>query len=184
MVSIRTKNRYGRRYIRLKELRDYAVDLDLCPHPPAEGLMEFLEREGLLTPVRRVRFPDDIQRRFARDRYEGVNIAGPVEPDGQRLDAAIEFTEGLRRWSDARIYGESEHVLDALADAHRPFVQTDFSPAAITPWQDLRVHLYDTDRAPIYSSAAQDAPSILSLLADILAGGDPTLGRAYLVSAG
>lgn len=159
MVSIRPKNRYGRRYIRLRELRDYAVDLDLCPHPPVEGLVEFLEREGLLTPVRRVRFPDEILRRFARDRYEGLNIAGPVEPDGPRLDAAIEFTDGLCRWSDARIYGESEHVLDALADAHRPFIQTEFSPAAFTPWHDLRVHLYDTDRGPIYSSAAQDAPS-------------------------
>lgn len=159
MPLIRTKNMFGRRYFSLKKLREYAVDLDLCPHPPTEDFMEFLERECLLTPVRRVRFPDEILRRFARDRYECVNIAGPVEPDGQRLDAAIEFTEELHRWSDARIYGESEHVLDALADAHRPFVQTDFSPAAITPWQDLRVHLYDTDRGPIYSSAVQDAPS-------------------------
>jgi len=150
---------FGRRYFSLKKLREYAVDLDLCPQPPTEGFMEFLEREGLLTPVRRVRFPDEILRRFARDRNEGVSIAGPVERDGPSLDAAIEFTQGLHRWSDAHIYGESEHVLDALADAHRPFIQTEFSPAAFTPWQDLRVHLYDTDRGPVYSTAAQDAPA-------------------------
>lgn len=159
MLPIRTKNMFGRRYFSLKKLREYAVDLDLCPHPPAEGLMEFLEREGLLTPVRRVRFPDEIPRRLASDHYEGVNIVGPVEPDGQRLDAAITLLNGIHRWSDARIFGESDHVLDALADAHRPFIQTDFSHSAFTPWQDLRVHLYDTDRGPVYSTASQDAPA-------------------------
>lgn len=122
MSAIRTKNRFGWRYIRLKELCDYAVDLDLCPHPPNKGLMEFLEREGLLTPVRRLRLPPEILRRSVSDRYPGVAVIGAVEPDGARLDAAIELTEGLHRWSDARFYGESEHVLDALADAHRPFI--------------------------------------------------------------
>ncbi|KZZ65519.1 hypothetical protein A3764_18655, partial [Sulfitobacter sp. HI0129] len=150
---------FGRRYFSLKKLRDYAVDLDLCPHPPAEGLMEFLEREGLLTPVRRLRFPDEIPRRLASDRHESVSIAGPIEPDGPRLDAAITLLNGISHWSDARIYGESEHVLDALADEHRPFIQTDFSPAAFTPWQNLSIHLYDTDRGPVYSTAAQDTPA-------------------------
>ncbi len=121
--------------------------------------MEFFEREGLLTPVRRLRFPDEILRRLASDRPEDVSIAGPVEPDGPRLDAAITLLNGIDCWSDARIYGESDHVLDTLADAHRPFIQTDFSPAAFTPWQNLRVHLYDTDRGPIYSSAAHDMPA-------------------------
>ncbi|WP_150121400.1 hypothetical protein [Sulfitobacter sp. HI0023] len=152
-------NMFGRRYFSLKKLRDYAVDLDLCPHPPAEGLMEFLEREGLLTPVRRLRFPDEIPRRLASDRHESVSIAGPIEPDGPRLDAAITLLNGISHWSDARIYGESEHVLDALADEHRPFIQTDFSPAAFTPWQNLSIHLYDTDRGPVYSTAAQDTPA-------------------------
>ena len=119
--------------------------------------MEFLEAEGLLMPVRRLRLPPEILRRFAEDRREGVTIAAPVEPAGARLDAAITLSEGLHHWSDARIYGESEHVLDALSDAHRPFIQTDFSPADFTPWEDLSVHLYDTDRGPIYSSAEQDA---------------------------
>lgn len=159
MATIRTKNRFGRRYIRLNELRNYAVDLDLCSHAPAESLMEFLEREGLLTPVRRVRFPDEIPRRLASDSNESVNIAGPVEPDGPRLDAAVTLLNGIEYWSNARIYGESDHVLDTMADEHRPFIQTNFSPAAFTPWQDLRVHLYDNDRGPVYSVAAQNAPA-------------------------
>ena len=159
MAPIRTKNMFGRRYSSLKKLRDYAVDLDLCPHPPAEGFMEFLEREGLLTPVRRLRFPDEIPRRLASERYEGVNIAGPVEPDGPRLDAAITLLNRINHWSDARFHGESEHALDAMADEHRAFIQTDFSPPAFTPWRDLRVHLYDADHGPVYSTAAQDTPA-------------------------
>ena len=67
MAPIRTKNRFGRRYIRLRELRDYAVDLDLGPNPPDKGLMEFLEAEGLLTPVRRLRFSPEISRRFSAE---------------------------------------------------------------------------------------------------------------------
>lgn len=158
MASIRTKNRFGRRYISLHDLRNYAVDLGISSHPPAEGFLEFLEREGLLTPVRRIRFPDEIQRRFAKDRDDGMDIDGRIEPDGPRLSAAIELKEGLHRWADSRFHGESEHVLDTLSDTHASFVQTDFSRAEFTPWQDMRIRLYNSDQGPVYSSITQDTP--------------------------
>jgi hypothetical protein len=39
MAAYRSKNRFGKRFIRLQELRDYVVDLDLSRHPPGEGLI-------------------------------------------------------------------------------------------------------------------------------------------------
>ena len=33
MATIRSRNRFGKRFIRLQELRDYVVDLDLYSHP-------------------------------------------------------------------------------------------------------------------------------------------------------
>ena len=159
MAPIRTKNRFGRRYIRLKELCDYAVDLDLYTHPPGRGLMEFLEVEGLLTPVRRIEIPPEILRRFTRESYPDVDIVDPVEPDGPRLDAVADLMQAIGRWADARIYGKSTHALDALDDAHLPFIQTDFSPGTFTSWEDRRVRLYQTDGGPILSNPDQDTPT-------------------------
>ena len=79
------------------------------------------------------------------------------------------------------IYGESEHVLDALADAYRPFIQTEFLPTTFTPWEDLRVRLYDNDQAPGLLQPRAGSSCLLSLLADILAGCDPALRGAHLV---
>ena len=121
--------------------------------------MEFFEREGLLMPVRRLHFPSEILRRFAKDRYDDVAIAGRVEPDGAHLAAAIELKERLHRWPNASIYGESEHVFDVLENAHRRFIQSKFSPARFTPWKDLRVHLYDKNNGSIYSSIERDSPA-------------------------
>lgn len=162
MGTIRTKNRFGRRYIRLKELRDYTVDLGLCTHPPGKNLMEFFEREGLLTPVCRLCFPAEIIRRFASERSEGPNgvtFSKAVEPDGTRLDAAAELIEELHRWPYARVYGESEHVLDVLANTHRPFIQTKFSPTQFTPWEEFRVPLYEANGKTIFSNIEQDSPA-------------------------
>ena len=50
MATNRSKNRFGKRFIRLQELRDNVVNLDLFSHPPGEGLIEFFEKHDLLTP--------------------------------------------------------------------------------------------------------------------------------------
>ncbi len=159
MTPIRTKNRFGRRYIRQKELCDYAVDLDLSTHPPARELMEFLEREGLLTPVCRINLPADILRRCTRETYPHVDIVDPIEPDGSRLNDAASLMQAIARWPDAHRYGESIHALDVLDDAHRPFIQTEFSRDSFTSWEDRRVRLYQTDGGPILSNPDHDTPS-------------------------
>lgn len=155
------KNKFGKRFIRLRDLRDYAVDLDLCPHPPTDSLMEYLEKHGLLTPVRRIDLPPEILRRFALEKYQDWSVPAPVEPDGARLDHAANLMKALNNnvWASPEIFGETVHVLDALAPEHRPFIQTEFPSESFKPWKDRRVHIYDGEVGPIYSNIEHDAPT-------------------------
>lgn len=152
---------FGKRFIRLRELTNYAVDLDLCPHPPQNGLMEFLEQHGLLTPVCRIDLPPEILRRFAQENRPYWSVPEPIEQDGSRLNSAAELMNQLNfnHWANAQFFGESVHVLDALASEHIPFIQMDFPPEAFSPWRERRVHVSDTDSGPLYSNTEQDSPS-------------------------
>lgn len=161
MGPIRTNNRFGKRFIRLHELCSYAVDLNLRTHPPRAGLMEFLESEGLLAPVRRIQFSPEMMRGVYQLRHPELTMITPIEQPGPQLEAAAGLMNTLRqnRWSKADIYGESAHVLDALAPEHAPFIQTCFSPASFTAWSRRDLHLYDTETGPVNSSNEQNAPA-------------------------
>lgn len=152
-MRIRMKNRFGKRYIALRELRDYAVDLDLDTRPPRESLIEFFEMEGLLSPVARLLFPHDILRRFEQEERAGQSIFGPLEADGQRLDNALDAVRTLPhgRWNDSRIYGESVHPLDDPDPRHAPFVVKDFSKDTFVPWSELRPPIFEIDGRTVRS---------------------------------
>ena len=161
MAVVRFKNRFGKRFLRLQELRDYAVDLDLDPIAPSEGFMEFLEAHGLLVPVRRIQLPPEIVRRFTKEEFPELDVIEPVEADGPRLDAAADLMGSLNihRWSDPGTYGESVHVLDEIDKAHAPFIQTEFSTDAFTPWEKLRTPLYKDGARTIYSTLEVNTPA-------------------------
>lgn len=152
-MRIRTKNRFGRRYISLRELRDYAVDLDLDTHPTRKSLIEFFEKEGLLTPIVRIQFPPEVLRRFEQEERDGQAIFKPIEQDGQRLDEAIDALKTLPhgRWNDSRIYGESVHPLDNPDPRFAPFIITDFSKDTFVPWSELRPPIFELDGRTIRS---------------------------------
>lgn len=160
MAAIRTKNRFGKRFIRIDELRNYAVDLNLSTHPPCKNFMEFAEREGLLTPVCRIQLPPEIPRRFAREEDTSRNIAGPVEPDGQRLDAAEELLNSINmnKWAMPHVYGEAAHPCDEPKEDQAQFIQSDFSIDTFVSWENRRVPLYETASGPVLSSE-RDMPS-------------------------
>lgn len=154
MPTIRQKNRFGRRFVSLSELHNYAVDLDLGTHPPHNGFMEFLEREGILVPIAGLRFSPEFLRRFAQEDVPEKNVFQPIEPDGPTLDAAIETYRTItgNRWNDSHIYGESVHPLDDLSTTHAPFVVTDYSPEHFIPWDEIRTPVYEHDGRKILST--------------------------------
>ena len=160
MAVVRTKNRFGKRFIRLDEFRDYAVDLNLSTHPPYKGFMEFAEREGLLTPVCRIQFPPEVLRGLAQEEDAARNIAGPIEPNGLRLDTARELlgSINMNRWAMPHVYGETVHLFDEPRGGQAQFIQADFSVDTFVPWKDRRIPLYETTRGLVLSSE-RDTPS-------------------------
>ena len=164
MATIRSKHRFGKRFIRLQELRDYFVDLDLSRHPPFEGLIQFFEEHDLLTPVRRINIPPEIVRRLHQERYPRDDVTDPIEPDGPRLNAAAELMNAINtnRWAQAKIYGERVHVLDALAPADFPFIQTEFQAAPFQPWGTHRARLCNRPRGAVCSSRLLKNPPVVA----------------------
>lgn len=136
-------DRFGRRFISDKDLLKYAADLDLFSDPPRRGILEFLERRGILNPVARIRFPGEIARSWHKQRYPNDTVPAPIESDVDRLKAAVELYHlvfnGL--WSKPEVYGERIHPLDKIALKHKPFIQTTFKTASFVPWEDFRVVL-------------------------------------------
>ena len=152
-MQVRLYNKFGRRFISLSELRNYTVDLDLGTHSPSTAFMEFLEREGLLAPISRVQFSPEILRRFEQEEEPNENVFLPVEPDGPTLNAAVDLFKKLNsnQWGNSRIYGESNHSLDIVANNHAPFVVKEFSPVTFTPWDDLKTPIYEVDGREVRS---------------------------------
>lgn len=154
MTQIRLKNRFGRRYMSLQELRNYVVDLDLQEHPPSEAFFEFLERESLVSPILRLRFPPAVLRRFEMEDNRSKSVVGATEPDGKRWTAAFDTFQStdLTRWNAPYVYGEDIHPLDALIDqGETPFVQTDFDGKNFVPWKRVRATVGEYRGRPLYS---------------------------------
>lgn len=134
------KNRFGRRYIAHREFLDYAKSLDLFTDHPSDGLLEFLEKHGILPPAARIMFPPEIARRWHKDRYPGENVPAPIEGDTQRL-AAANSLHGLvfqELWRKPEFYGERPHPLDEITPEHAPFITKEFDPSTFRPWKELR----------------------------------------------
>ncbi|MBK9130030.1 MAG: hypothetical protein IPM20_00095 [Gammaproteobacteria bacterium] len=140
-------NQFGRRYITHKELLDYAKDLGLFTDHPPDRLPEFLERNGLLNPVARIRFPPEIVRRWYKELHPGADVPDPIEGDSPRSEAASALYDQVfsNCWGRPDIYGESDHPLDAINPEHESFVQIRFDPAHFVPWEDFRFCKWITD---------------------------------------
>lgn len=190
----RTKNQFGKRYIRLHKFRGYAVDLNLAAQEQSKQFFEYLEREGLLTPIARVRLPGEIARRFESDHNRKTKIPSPIEGDTPRLNSAAELWSDVAfgRWSYPNVQGKREHYLDANLPEHSDFVQKDFDPSCFIPWQELRTLIYREKGQDIYDGG-QYAPTFyhywqIFALAAILRSGvrilypleDEEIGRAML----
>jgi hypothetical protein len=134
-----------RRYIRQRDFIEYAKHLGLSRFG-LEGELELAERLAIVTPAARVRFPDDVVRRWHRDKYPGNVVTEPIEPDGPRLAAANVFRNVLA--SDCRReFPGMHHTLDVLAEEHRPFVSKTFTRDTFVPWERLRTLIRRADPA-------------------------------------
>lgn len=140
---------FAKRFISEKELGRSASQLRLVPTPFQEKLLEFLERERIVVPAARIRWPRSL---VIRERG-GVPPSPPTEEEivaSQTLDTALE------RW---RRYGadpEDAHPLDQNNSVWSSLVEIDIRERVFEPWQTFRTNIHATDEEPLFVDAAVD----------------------------
>jgi len=106
-----------------------------------ESYLEKLEAARLVVPKLRIRYPDTIARRLWQDAHPDVGaMTVEVEPDGPRLNAAIDFKHAIGRHP---VNGRQPHPLDDLAPRFAEFVYRS-SERAFLPWSELSNETYET----------------------------------------
>ncbi len=125
----------------LKELKD----LRILAHPPSEAVLERLERQRILMPRQRLRYPDPIERRwYASERpgHRRPRPIGPMEPNGPRWKAACALEKARQDvdWLCKRDPLNQTNPLESRSKEWRQFIQF---PARrkFVPWANFHVRV-------------------------------------------
>lgn len=115
------------------------------------GLLESLEQSGLLLPRLRIRYPDQVARRFWLIAHEhwSAELNVPSEPDGPRWEAAVALSDALYRWQHASAYGLSPHPLDDPELRFEQFLQRP-AEVAFERRLDRRVEVSNRVHTPLF----------------------------------
>jgi len=139
------------RYLDVRAFCREVKKLKACTTYVSPSVLERLERQRSLVPKLRLRYPDEIERRWWAEAHPNDIVAGPIEPDGPRWDdaCALETARQAERWhSDP---SQFVHPLDAPEPRFRRFVQRPKRRKFI-PWRDYRVDVGDSQEGPLYTS--------------------------------
>lgn len=136
--------RYSRHLEVAQFLRE-VKDLKILPFPPREEVLERLERQRILIPRIRLRYPDPIERRwYAKEQpgYRRPKPIGPKEPNGPRWKAACALEKARQEQSWWRKEDPLNHTnpLDSPRKEWKQFIQY---PARrkFVPWSNFRVRV-------------------------------------------
>jgi len=142
------------RYLETKQFIQAIVDTRSLHHRTSENVLEYLERERIVVPRLRLRYPNAIERRWLDHERYGWLPRGRREPDGPRWDAACALEEARqnvphrRQWNDPL---DLSHPLDQPEPRWRPFIQHP-SRRRFVPWQEFRVLAAEQDGEPRYKT--------------------------------
>jgi len=131
----------------LKELRVLAF-------PPNDSVLERLERQRILVPRLRLRYPDAIERRwYAMERpgYPRPRPMGPKEPNGPRWKAACALERARQKQGqkcDCDPLTES-NPLDSSKKEWRQFIQFPAKRNFVS-WTDFRVRVDGKRSGPLW----------------------------------
>ena len=139
------------RYLTTSEFCKEADALKVSHAQMREPVLERLERQRSLIPHLRLRYPDDIERRWWAQAHPEFAVSFAKEPDGQRWDDAnaLEQARQRGRWIDVdpRI---SPLVLDDPEPRFLSFIERP-SETAFVRWEDYRVALNDSEDGPNFT---------------------------------
>ena len=142
------------RFLELKQFIDAVANMRILHHRPTTSTLEHLERERIVIPRLRLRYPDAIERRWLDPERYGWTPTGRREPDGPRWDAACSLEEARqeiphrRRWHDPL---DLDHPLDRPEPQWRPFIQHPQRRGFVS-WKDFRVRAGELDGEPRYKT--------------------------------
>lgn len=89
-----------------------------------DSLLESLEKDGLVRPKVRLRWPDPVARRMWLEGHHYVgSMHEAVEPDGARWEAAVRLKHSLFRAGNRHVYGNVSHPFDDPEPAFAEFLQ-------------------------------------------------------------
>lgn len=89
-----------------------------------DDLLDWFEQTGLVRPVLRLAWPQEIARRWWREGHEWAGeMRDPLEPDGARLEAAEALASALSRAGVRGARDDTPHPLDDPDPSWKPFLQ-------------------------------------------------------------
>lgn len=131
------------RYLELKQFIGEVAKMRILHHRPTPDTMEYLERERILIPRLRLRYPDEIERRWFDDERYGWEPVGTREPDGERWDAACALEEARQNANLRRQRADPldhPHPLDHPNREWRQFIQYPKRRKFVT-WDHFKVRV-------------------------------------------
>lgn len=91
----------------------------------SETLLDWFEQSGLLPPKVRLRWPDDVKRRFRAEKHQqGGSMVQPLEPEGPRWEAAVGLFNHLQQHSFHHTHKPLEHPFDDPKDEFLQFLES------------------------------------------------------------
>ncbi|MEH6759208.1 MAG: hypothetical protein V7676_17125 [Parasphingorhabdus sp.] len=116
----------------LKQLRAYRGSFH------GDDLFDWFESTGLITPILRLAWPEEIARRWWREGHEWAGeMRDPMAPDGDLLDAAESLDRALSRSGMRGARDNAPHPFDDPDPRWVPFLQTQESQS-FTPRSERR----------------------------------------------
>ena len=116
----------------LKQLRAYRGSFH------GDDLFDWFESTGLISPILRLAWPEDIARRWWREGHEWAGeMRDPVAPEGKLLDAAADLNRALWRSGIRGARDDTPHPFDDPDPNWVPFLQTQ-EDQSFTPRSDRR----------------------------------------------
>ena len=135
-----------KRFMSHEEFGALLADLRLTPTIFQNGLLEFLERQRILVPVVRVRWPDSI----VRERHGA--ISDPASTQAER-DASQSLCNALRFWNRFDADPELPHPFDVGAvEPSAILITTDVASQEFVSWADFRIKISSVGQDPLYVS--------------------------------